>query len=343
MQPLKRAYELSLGSHKFLKGVICRATSETEKCGFAETVPLAGYSWETEEYIWQNVRHVAMALEAGDESCFFKTPFAASAIMTAVEHLLVFPGDSIDKIPPLVGVVGIGKEKLKVLEDVLSLVEKGYRTIKVKVGMAGIEEDVRIIKEILSLLPGEGKLRVDANQSYSVQDARIFAEKVPLDQIEYLEQPFLKDDWEKLLEVKNLPFSIMLDESIWTEEDLYRAKEWRVEWVKLKLLKQGGPERSSKMIQKAKELGLRVIWGNGFQGEIGCWHEIRIAHRNELSMDLECNGYLKLERSLLERNFELRGCLKISDEKLRSVTHETKEVVVHKQPFLKRLFKEVST
>lgn len=90
---------------------------------------------------------------------------------------------------------GKGLQELK--DEMRSYVDRGYSTVKMKVGLVPLEDDLRRIEAVLSVVGGDGqKLCVDVNGRFGLQEAIAFGNAVapyglrwyeePLDPLDYL-------------------------------------------------------------------------------------------------------------------------------------------------------------
>ncbi|MGA1790894.1 MAG: o-succinylbenzoate synthase [bacterium] len=68
-------------------------------------------------------------------------------------------------------------------------IHEGYKTLKLKVGRRSLEEDIQIVKSVRSTAGSETGLRLDANRSWSLEEAVRFGKAVSPCQIEYIEEP----------------------------------------------------------------------------------------------------------------------------------------------------------
>ena len=92
----------------------------------------------------------------------------------------------------------------------------------------------------------------------------------------------------------NIP--IMLDESIITIDDLKKASDIGVRYIKVKLFKQGGIKELINIIKSANLLGLGVVIGNGVATIISNIVEIEIYRKFQSFFfgACEANGHLKV-------------------------------------------------
>jgi len=79
------------------------------------------------------------------------------------------------------------------MPDVFELFEGylrgGYRTIKIKMGRRGLDDDINFVRDIIAGSGDEIRLRIDVNRLWSFKEAASFAESVNLGRIEYIEEP----------------------------------------------------------------------------------------------------------------------------------------------------------
>lgn len=143
---------------------------------------------------------------------------------------------------------------------------KQYPVLKVKLGS---EDDIASIAAIREARP-DAKIRVDANAAWSPEEAvhRIHA-FAPYD-LEMIEQPTAKADIEGMGYVQsqvNLP--IVADESVQTLADVEALAAAGVQGINLKLMKVGGLAPGLRILQRAQELGLRIMLGCMVETSLG--------------------------------------------------------------------------
>lgn len=95
-----------------------------------------------------------------------------------------------------------GKGVAELKDEMRSYLDRGYSTVKMKVGLVPLEEDLARIEAVLDVLGGDGsKLCVDVNGRFSLEEAIRFGHAVapyglrwyeePLDPLDYLEHAAL--------------------------------------------------------------------------------------------------------------------------------------------------------
>lgn len=131
-----------------------------------------------------------------------------------------------------------------------------HAIIKTKVGFDG---DVEVIEAMRSVFPG--RIRVDANEGWSVDEAIDRLQKLARFDVELCEQPIAHGDHGALAEVTAAsPVPVYADEDVGPSEDVGRLAGV-VHGVNLKLRKTGGIREMVKAINTARALGLGVMIG----------------------------------------------------------------------------------
>lgn len=305
--PLVKPYHTALGDLTSFNSVIAIVRTE-KKVGIGESTPVLGYSWESPKDVWEYVQHWGKEIvgkQVNDaieilRPHLLKKPFSVTPLFTAIEGLLEeLPAINEDKEFPLVGILNVVHREE--IADILNqLLGEGYTTIKVKVGFR-VEEDIEKVQRVQSLLGNKGKIRIDANQGYTFEDALKFVREIDPSNIELFEQPFHENDWETMRHfapLSSLP--LMLDESIYQEEDVQCAYEFGcTQFIKLKLMKTGSILRLQQLSTLVHQRGFGLVLGNGVASDISCYQETQIALQLGVKTAGEMNGFLKLRRPLL--------------------------------------------
>ncbi|MBD3381381.1 MAG: hypothetical protein GF404_04205 [candidate division Zixibacteria bacterium] len=151
-------------------------------------------------------------------------------------------------------------------ENVVKRLEaaKGFPAVKLKIGS---DHDLDNLKLIHST--GKFKLRVDANSAFTLDQ---FMELVPLINdigVELIEQPLVDSDPNDLKMLKReLRAPIYLDESIVEVEDIYRYVG-SIDGINIKLQRVGGIHQALKMIQVARSVDMKIMFGCMLETSIG--------------------------------------------------------------------------
>jgi L-Ala-D/L-Glu epimerase / N-acetyl-D-glutamate racemase len=231
---------------------------------------------------------------------FESAPFTATAFNTALEMLESNPLLAVRETTrvPLLGLLH-ATESAAIESESAQLFAQGYTTLKVKVGFnAG--RDSALVRRVQSAVDGRARIRIDANQGYTRDDACRFAADLDPAGIELFEQPCAAGDWDAACAVARVAtVPMMLDESIYGLDDIRRAAELKAaRYIKVKLMKLGGLDRLAAAIDLIRACGMEPVLGNGVACEIGCWMEACVA-RGRITNAGEMNGFLKPARRLL--------------------------------------------
>lgn len=305
--PLTTPYPLSFTTVKEIDSVVVRIGLDDGSIGIGEAVPLPGYAPETFASILHDLQSVNSLLIGKEmreivallDELLPDSPFAMSAILTAIEMAegaFVF-AEKIDL--PLVAPVSSSSNSDLTVAAMRTWYEKGYRTIKLKVGR-NIDHDCRCLTQLILESPKNIKIRVDANQGYSLNEACQLLRVLEHDQdgiVEVIEQPFNVVGWSVFgqLAHKFPSAPLMLDESILDDDDIDRAVQYGAKFIKLKLFKHRGPSHVSSLIRRAVKAHLGVVFGNGVCSPIGNLIEASIFQNLGLCFGaFEGNGFEKL-------------------------------------------------
>ena len=131
----------------------------------------------------------------------------------------------------------------------------------------GTKEDIAIVKELRKHT--DAIFRIDANCSWGVEETINNAIELKKLGVEFLEQPMKADNWAGHKEVfKHSVLPIIADESCIIEEDVAKCHN-HFHGVNVKLVKCGGLTPGRRMIQEAKNLGLKTMVGCMTESTVG--------------------------------------------------------------------------
>ena len=153
----------------------------------------------------------------------------------------------------------------------------------------------------------------DANQAYTVGVAEAYLrglEGVDLARFLWLEQPLDRADWNGAQYLcGRAPVPIVLDECIYDEADVVRAKAIGARGVKLKLMKHFGMKETARLAHHARNLGLAVLFGNGVATDIGNLAEFLMlaSSPDTFTQPCESSGFNKLKDHMLACLIETNG------------------------------------
>jgi len=150
--------------------------------------------------------------------------------------------------------------------------ESGLPILKVKVGAGDDVASVRAIRGATN-----ARLRLDANEGWTREQAATLIPQLAEYDIEFIEQPLARDDWEGLRWLKTrVSVPIFADESAQTERDLPKLAG-AIDGVVIKLMKTGGLRGALKTIAVARALDLKVMLSCMVESSVGVTAAAHIA------------------------------------------------------------------
>jgi L-alanine-DL-glutamate epimerase-like enolase superfamily enzyme len=175
-------------------------------------------------------------------------------------------------------------------ETAISFVEKGVKTIKVKLGKKGAE-DVRRIQLIRDAVGESIALRIDANQGWDYDTAVKALNAIAPFNVEFCEQP-IHHHFDHLLPAlrKESPIPIMADESVFNHFDAIRLIEsGACDYINIKLAKSSGIREAIRIADTAQEYGIPCMLGGMLESRLALTAKVHLAmsHENIRFYDLD--------------------------------------------------------
>ena len=191
----------------------------------------------------------------------------------------------------------------KIPKEITELIEKGFKTLKVKVG-SYVEDDLRRVRLIQKVIDGTGVIiRLDANRNFSAEQGISFGSALNPINIMLFEQPCGSDAWEAnaaVARASNVP--IMIDKSIYPMKYMYKTADLNgVEFVKLQLKKFPSMDMLLSGLSHIKAKAMTPVLGDGTSTDIQCWMEACVA-RVAIDNAGENNSFCKFTQSVSEES-----------------------------------------
>jgi L-alanine-DL-glutamate epimerase-like enolase superfamily enzyme len=158
----------------------------------------------------------------------------------------------------------------KMTAEAKGYADKGYKTLKVKVGLDP-DEDFARLEAIRSAVGPKVAIRIDANQGWTVPQAIYGLRKMAPLAIQFCEQPVLASDTAGLSAVRaQSPISIMADEALFGPADAVKLiRAGACDSFNIKVMKAGGLLNSIRIAHIADAANMRCM--------VGCMLETRLA------------------------------------------------------------------
>ena len=145
----------------------------------------------------------------------------------------------------------------------------GAKILKVKLGKNAVE-DVERIKGIREAVGDEIKIRIDANQGWSFEDAVYALQAMGNYAIEFCEQPMRTWYDDRLPELMQLsPVKIMADESVYNHHDARKQiNSGACHYINIKMAKSGGIYEAKQIHDLAAEKGIACMMGGMLESRV---------------------------------------------------------------------------
>jgi L-Ala-D/L-Glu epimerase len=170
-------------------------------------------------------------------------------------------GLSLDQVPPSNYTIGIDT-----LERMVAKLNEmpGWPVYKIKLGT---DRDIEIVRHLREHT--DATFRVDANCGWSAEQTIEFAPTLKALGVQFIEQPLSADRWDDMRRVfAESALPIIADESCIVEGDVDRCAD-HFHGVNIKLVKCGGLTPARRMIERARQLGLKVMVGCMTESTVG--------------------------------------------------------------------------
>ncbi|GAA3930701.1 dipeptide epimerase [Luteimonas lutimaris] len=289
--PLKTPFKTALRTVETVEDIVVSIHTDTGHVGYGEAPATAVITGDTHGSIISAInKFIAPRLIGEDianlnritrmiQGALERNTSAKAAVEIAVYDLWAQLYDT-----PLYKMLGGGEPVIttditisvdhidKMVADSLSAVDRGFESLKIKVGK-DIGVDIERVKAIYAAVEGRALLRLDANQGWTAKQA-VYAMQSLEDagvRLELLEQPVKAQDMDGLKYVTDRVHTpVMADESVFGPLqviDLIKARAADI--INIKLMKTGGISNAIRIADIAALYGVECM--------IGCMLETSIS------------------------------------------------------------------
>jgi L-alanine-DL-glutamate epimerase-like enolase superfamily enzyme len=164
---------------------------------------------------------------------------------------------------------------------------QAFSALKIKVGG---REDLARLEAVRA--ESTASLRIDANEGWTLEEARELMPVLVDLGVELVEQPFPAGDLESFRSLRELEASppVIVDEGCHDLRDVARAADY-ADGINIKLAKSGGLREAVRMVHAARALGLGVMLGCMVESQLGIAPAAQIA---SLADWVDLDGHLLL-------------------------------------------------
>ena len=313
--PLREPVKGVHGVTAVQRSVLVHVRSDAGFDGWGNVDPTPGYSTVSAADIHGTVRRLAPALVGADPLNLHR----ALAVMdreiaegyeakAAIEMALVDLSGRALGVPVVTLLGGHVRDEVtfnawigtvapeQAAREATAWLARGFRTAKIKVDGGG-DEGIRRVAAVREAVGARMALRVDFNESLPLADAVAFIRRLEPFDLTLVEQPVPRTDIAGLAQIRRgIGIPLMADESVTGPASLIEIiRREAADYVKVKVMKQGGLLRTRGMIECAAAAGLRVVIGHGFGLTLSTLAEAAVAAASEAVVEgCESVGPLKM-------------------------------------------------
>lgn len=261
----KPPLQTSSGIWDVREGIIISLTDETSNTRQGEIAPISWFGSETLKQALLFCQQLPAEIAAKE---VFSIPDNLPACQFAFESALTsHPSRS------NLACSGLLPAGEAVLQQWQLLYDRGYRTLKWKIGVYPIAEELAIFDLLVRSLPNSVKLRLDANGGLNYDEANLWLWtcdnlKASSVKIEFIEQPLPVAQFDEMMALGSCyATAIALDESVATFNQLVACHErgWRGIFV-IKPCIAGYPSR---LRQFCQQYDIDAVFSSVFETDVG--------------------------------------------------------------------------
>jgi len=287
--PLAVPYTIAYEQVSSATNIFLRIETDKGISGFGCAAPDKPVTGETPDGATADLRDVAAPLLQGEDPIRYvwlldrltqalpNSPSARAAVDMALFDIL---GKSAGL--PVWRLLGAFRESIRTsvtigvlphgetLDRARDLLGQGFTCLKLKGGVDA-DDDVDRVMAVREAVGPDIELRFDANQGYTVDEARTFVHRTRTANLELLEQPTPQGQPDLLGRVtQSVSIPVMADESLLSLRDAFRlARDDLADMVNVKLMKTGGIFEALQINAVARAARLEVM--------VGCMDEAGLA------------------------------------------------------------------
>lgn len=163
---------------------------------------------------------------------------------------------------PVCGLMSAASEDL--YADLREMLEQGFSAIKIKVGSNSIAEDANRIKALKEIVQNKIQLRLDANRSWTLEEAIAFCRRIDSEEIDYIEEP-VKDVCDQNAFVNKTGIPLALDETLLENSIDSTSDLGHVSAFVIKPGLAGGLRHATELIDIACQNNITPVLSSSFQ------------------------------------------------------------------------------
>jgi len=272
-QPLRTSH----GIWQIREGIII-SLSNGANSAQGEIAPLPWFGSETMERAQDFCQQLGNTISAADINAI---PDSLPACQFAFESTLL----ELNKPKLTIGVNNLdycyllpaGEKALTTWQEIYQ--SQHNNTFKWKIGVYPLEAEIKVLQQLVKILPTQIKLRLDANGGLSLTEAKeLLTVTDRLNTIEFIEQPLSANSFTEMLQLsQEYTTSLALDESVASFKQLQQAHQQG--WQGIFVVKASIMGYPSRLIKYCQQHSLDVVFSSVFETEIGRNAVLKIARQ----------------------------------------------------------------
>ncbi len=177
--------------------------------------------------------------------------------------------------------------------DSINAIERGYDTLKVKVGVDP-SLDLARLSAVRKAVGHDVRIRIDANQAWTPKEAVRILNSMQEKNLglELVEQPVKAADIEGLKYVTERSYvPVLADESVFSPEDALKIMQYHAaDMINIKLMKCGGLYNALKIISAAEIYGVECMLGCMLEAKISVNAAVELACAKKIITRIDLDG-----------------------------------------------------
>ncbi len=168
----------------------------------------------------------------------------------------------------------------EMVRDSINATERGYQTLKIKVGNDS-KKDIERMSKIREAIGYDVDLRIDANQGWKPKEAVNILNQMESAglNIEFVEQPVIQHDFAGLKYItERVSIPVMADEAVYTARDAqYLLENHCCDLINIKLMKTGGIRKALDICTIAEMHGVECMLGCMLESKVSVTAAVHLA------------------------------------------------------------------
>lgn len=310
--PLRTPFKTALRTVNSVEDIIVRIETDTGNVGYGEVPPTGVITGDTtgaiigaieshikKALIGMDIENIEEIMDKLDKSIVGNTSAKAGVDIAIYDLYGQLYNAPVYKIlggyrKEIITDITISvNEPEEMARDSIDAINRGYRTLKIKVGNDA-KKDIERMKAIREAVGYDVDLRIDANQGWNYKEAIYTLRKMEDAglNIELVEQPVPGHDFEGLKMVTdNVSIPVMADESVFSPKDAIKIMEMRAaDYINIKLMKTGGIHNALKICNIAEVYGVECMIGCMLEAKVSVNAAVHLAAAKKIITKIDLDG-----------------------------------------------------